>query len=79
MHHYPSPGWSTGNDLSSCHTLLRSATEEKPEILAKLLIDASLSVFSPRTQDIGLNIETAPKNTAKAGTRDLSFQKYLHT
>jgi hypothetical protein len=51
---------------------------DHPETLASLPIGAYFSVFSLVAKDIGPNRQTAPKNSTKAGTRDLSFQKYLH-
>jgi len=45
---------------------------------AKTPINANLFGFSPMVQGIGLNNKTAPKNSTKADTQDLLFQKYLH-
>ena len=39
---------------------------------------SNLSVFLSTARDIGSNKQTAPKNTTKASTRDLLFQRYLH-
>jgi hypothetical protein len=44
----------------------------------KTPIDASLCVFSPVSKDIGSSKRTAPKNTIRAGIRDLSSQRYSH-
>jgi hypothetical protein len=51
---------------------------DHPETLAGLPIDAYFSVFSLAAKDNGPNRQTAPKSSTKAGTQDLSFQKYLH-
>jgi hypothetical protein len=40
-------------------------------------INANLSAFLPAAKGIGLNTQTAPKNTTKADIRGLLFQKYL--
>jgi hypothetical protein len=41
-------------------------------------IDASHPTFSLATKDTGTGMHPVPRNTAKAGTRDLLSQKYLY-